>query len=85
MSTNDFNWSLIIGKEYNSIKHLFNKLIIADCFHFEHYNDLVKTFKNKMKIYCGDFELSVYCLDRIKNPDISFNEFIANCLIKYNK
>lgn len=85
MNNTTFEWSSIIDKKYNSIDHLVDTLIAADCRHFKHYNELVEKFKNKVKIFYGDFELHVYCLNKIKNKDITFEHFIANSLNRHGK
>ncbi|CAO3637968.1 unnamed protein product [Cunninghamella echinulata] len=60
MNNTTFDWSSIIDKKYNSIDHLVDTLIVADCRHFKHYDELVEKFKNKVKIFYGDFELHIY-------------------------
>ncbi|MER6446419.1 hypothetical protein DEJ51_03175 [Streptomyces venezuelae] len=47
---------------------------------FVHQDPDVEAFRRTVPIYCGDFDLTVTCLERKNARDVGFERFVANCL-----
>lgn len=68
-----------LGQDFDAVK-LPTKYMSGSCSGLLHPNPELQSFRKTVSIYCGDFELTVSCLNRKEAREISFEHFIANFL-----